>query len=48
MGGAFAYILETERPYWHFPVAFVFPSPYAGYHAYRNRAEIRTFLKEMA
>jgi hypothetical protein len=54
MGAAIAYAVE-QKPWWHVPVAFVVPTPYIGYHAYRNReqlqatgsSQVREWLKEL-
>jgi hypothetical protein len=40
LGGiGIAYAIEREK-YWQTPIAFVFPSLYAGYHTYKNRETI--------
>jgi hypothetical protein len=37
LGGAgIAFAFERDK-YWHAPIAFVFPSLYAGYHVYKNK-----------
>ncbi len=35
MGCGFAYAQQKEK-YWHFPIVFVAPSVYAGYHMFKN------------
>jgi len=50
LGAGLAYAAQKEK-YWHFPIAFVFPSVYAGYHAYKQRDVLRSeavsLVKEM-
>ncbi len=50
LGAGLAYAAQKEK-YWHFPIAFVFPSVYAGYHVYKQRDVLRAeavgFLKEL-
>ncbi len=42
LGAGIAYAISEEK-YTHVPVAFVFPSIYAGYQAYKNREAIVNF-----
>ena len=46
MGAGLAYCIEKEK-YYQLPIAFFFPSAYAGYHAYKNREELLEKVKEM-
>jgi hypothetical protein len=50
LGAGLAYAAQKEK-YWHFPIAFVFPSVYAGYHVYKQRDVLRSeavaFAKEL-
>ena len=46
LGAGFAYCIEKEK-YYQIPIAFFFPSAYAGYHAYKNREDILEKFKEM-
>ncbi len=50
LGAGLAYAAQKEK-YWHLPIAFVVPSVYAGYHAYKQRYVLRAeavgFLKEL-
>lgn len=50
LGAGLAYAAQKEK-YWHFPIAFVFPSAYAGYHAFKERGTLRgeavAFVKEL-
>jgi hypothetical protein len=44
LGAGIAYAISEEK-YTHVPVAFVFPSIYAGYQAYKNREAIVNFAE---
>ena len=44
MGGGFAYAYENEKPWWHYPTAFVAPVTYGSYHAYRNRENLTKMI----
>jgi hypothetical protein len=46
LGAGLAYCIQQEN-YYHIPLVIVVPSAYVGYHAYKNRAELQNFLKEM-
>jgi hypothetical protein len=46
LGGGMAYCIQQEN-YYHIPLVIIIPSVYAGYHTYKNRAELQQFLKEM-
>ena len=39
LGGGLAYAVEKES-YMHIPLVVIFPTPYAGYHAYSNKDNI--------
>ncbi len=43
MGAGLAYAWSTDRAI-HTPLIVIAPSVYAGYHTYKNRNEIRTFI----
>jgi hypothetical protein len=47
MGAGLAFAISEEK-YLHTPVAFVFPSVYAGYQAYKNREHIGKFARTLA
>jgi hypothetical protein len=46
LGAGLAYCIQQEN-YYHIPLVILFPSVYTGYHAYKNRTELQTFMKEM-
>lgn len=50
LGAGLAYAAQKEK-YWHFPIAFLVPSVYAGYHVYKQRDVLRSeavaFAKEL-
>ena len=46
MGASLAYCVAQEK-YWHIPIIVVLPSPYAGYHAFKNQDAILNLVKEL-
>lgn len=47
MGAGFAYAVEKDASWWHYPLIFVAPTPYAGYHAFKQREALRTTFKDL-
>jgi hypothetical protein len=45
MGMSLAYA-STNQNYLHFPIIFLFPSIYTGYHIYKNKENIRNWILE--
>ena len=45
MGCGLAYSVQQER-YHHIPVIVVFPSVYAGYHAFNQRDHIASWIRD--
>lgn len=45
VGAGLAYAI-SEGKYTHTPIAFVFPSVYAGYQTYKNRETIAAFIRK--
>jgi hypothetical protein len=44
LGAGTCYAIQREK-YWHLPIVFVIPSIYAGYQAYKNKDEIKRYIK---
>ena len=47
MGAGFAYAVEKDASWWHYPLIFVFPTPYAGYNAFKQREAIRSSFQDL-
>jgi hypothetical protein len=45
MGAGFAYAVEKDAAWWHYPIIFVVPSVYAGYHTYKRREAVAATAK---
>ena len=46
MGAGLAYCIQ-QKNYLHIPLVVIFPSPYAGYHIYKNQDAILKVVKEL-
>jgi hypothetical protein len=44
LGGGLCYAVENKR-YIEIPVTFLVPSIYAGYHLFKNKGHVATWLK---
>ena len=47
MGAGFAYAVEKDSAWWHYPLIFVVPTPYVGYHTFKKREAIRTSFQDL-
>ena len=45
MGAGFAYAVEKDAAWWHYPIIFIAPSVYAGYNTYKQRDAVAAATK---
>jgi len=45
LGASVCYAIEKEN-YSHLPIIFFVPSAYSGYHLFKKREEVKTWLKD--
>lgn len=45
LGAGICYAIEQEN-YSHLPLIFFFPSIYSGYHLFKKREEVKSWLKD--
>jgi len=45
LGAGLAYAIE-RKDYEHIPLIFLFPSVYSGYHLFKKREEVKTWVKD--
>ena len=43
----FCYIYESKKNSYHYPLCFLFPSAYIGFHSYKNKETIGTYCKNI-
>lgn len=46
LGAGVCFSIEKEK-YWHIPLIILCPSPYVGYHLYKNKKEVIRFFKDL-